>query len=228
MTHPMVEEIRQALAAAADPEKAGPMQAYMKTEQPFYGVPSGPRRKLFKQIAKRHKLPDRGSYEQVVLELWQGEHREEMYQALEAAEYFRAFRTPEAWPLFERLVRTATHWDTLDWIAAKLISPLVLEHREFEQQLRAWAGDENLWVRRASLLAHLHHDEATNTDLLAETILRLAGETEFFIRKAIGWVLRDLSYSRPGWVRQFVESHADELSGLSRREALKQLERSGA
>ncbi len=228
MTHPMVEEIQQALAAAADPEKAGPMQAYMKTEQPFYGVQAGPRRKLFKQIAKRHELPDRASFEQVVLELWQGEHREEMYQALEAAEYFRAFRTPEAWPLFERLVRTATHWDTLDWIAAKLISPLVLEHREFEQQLRAWAGDENLWVRRASLLAHLHHDEATNTDLLAETILRLAGETEFFIRKAIGWVLRDLSYSRPGWVRQFVESHADELSGLSRREALKQLERSSA
>jgi 3-methyladenine DNA glycosylase AlkD len=127
--------------------------------------------------------------------------------------------------LYERLVRSAPHWDTLDWIAAKLISPLVRQHREFEAELIKWSADDNFWVRRAALLAHLHHKEETNTDLLGQTILRLCHEKEFFIRKAIGWVLRDYAYTDPAWVRAFVAAHETELSGLSRREALKQIDK---
>ena len=61
---------------------------------------------------------------------------------------------------------------------------------------------------------------------MADTIIKLSHEKEFFIRKAIGWILRDYSYSNPEWVKKFVDKHADRLSGLSKREALKQIKRS--
>lgn len=225
MTHPFIEALRAGLHAAADPEKARPMQAYMKTSQPFYGVQAVPLRKIFREAARAFPFTSREEYEGVITELWHGEYREEMYMAVETAERYTAYRNPDSWELYERLIHTATNWDTLDWIARKLVSPLVLQHRHFEARLKVWRTSGNFWVRRASLLAHLGYREQTNTQLLAETILLLAAEKEFFIRKAIGWVLRDYSYANPAWVQAFVDRHAAVLSGLSRREALKVIQR---
>ena len=224
MPHPMVLQLIEEMEKSGDLEKAEGMQAYMKTTQPFYGIQAGPRRKLFKQVvAKGFKNLSREEYEQVIFELWNGHYREDMYQALEVAEHYKAYLNLESWPIYDRLVKSASNWDTLDWIVGKIVSPLVLKHRELEKKLVDWSKDDNFWVRRASLLAHLHHKEYTNTDLLAETILALAHEKEFFIRKAIGWILRDYSYANPEWVEKFVKEHEDELSGLSKREALKQI-----
>lgn len=83
--------------------------------------------------------------------------------------------------------------------------------------------DRNLWVRQASVLAHLRHKDETNLGLLSETIDALAPERDFFIRKAIGWVLREYAKTDPEWVRRFVRAREGTLSGLSRREALKHL-----
>lgn len=224
-SHPLAESLRAAMRAAADPAVAAGMQAYMKTDQPFYGIQADPRRRLFKETAHRFPIATRAEYEAVVRALWEGPCREDQYQAIEAAGHYRRFHDAASWPLYEHLVRTATHWDTLDWIAGRLLSPLVLRHRAFEADLARWAQDDNLWVRRAALLAHLHHRDQTNTALLADLILRLAPERAFFIRKAIGWVLRDYSYTDPAWVEAFVAAHADVLSGLSRREALKHVAR---
>jgi len=88
-----------------------------------------------------------------------------------------------------------------------------------------WAIHDNLWVRRASLLAYLHHGDKTNVKLMSDTILKLAHEKEFFIRKAIGWILRDYSYSNPMRVQEFTSQHKCILSELSKREALKAINR---
>ena len=223
--HPLTERITAALKSLADPDIAQGMRAYMKSDQPFYGVKAGPRRTAFKTIAKQFKFIAPEEYEQIIFELWGGTHREEMYQALEVAEHYKKYRTLASWPIYDRLVRTSPHWDTLDWIAGKIVSPLVLKHRELEAQLVDWSQDDNFWVRRASLLAHLRHKAHTNTELLADTILALCHEQEFFIRKAIGWVLRDYSYTDPAWVSNFVKQYEERLSGLSKREALKQINR---
>jgi 3-methyladenine DNA glycosylase AlkD len=222
--HPLVKQLKHDMAEAADAERAADMQAYMKTDQPFYGLPAKERRRLFRNAAARHPIERRQEYRQVIFELWRGEKREEMYQALEVAERFSAFRDNQSWPIYRRLVKSASHWDTLDWVTTKLVSPLVMAHREHEAELRQWAESDSMWVRRASLLAHLRHKDQTNKDLLAETILKLAPEQEFFIRKAIGWVLRELAKTDPAWVRQFVAEHEAALSGLSKREALKNLD----
>ena len=144
---------------------------------------------------------------------------------MDAAEYYKAFRTREAFAIYEEMLQGAKHWDTVDKIASNLIGMLVLEHRELEQKLREWRGSDNMWLRRASLLAHLKHKGNTNVDLLQETVLMLAHEDEFFIQKAIGWVLREYSKTDPHYVAEFVARHHDQLSPLSRREAMKVIEK---
>lgn len=223
MTHPLVSHVRSALFRLADSATAAEMQAYMRTDQPFYGVKSKPRGAVFAQAKREFPIKTATEYRRVIFTLWRGTYREEMYLALDVAEGFRAFRSLESWPTYVELVHTAPWWDTLDWIAGKIVGPLVLQHRELEAYLVVWRESPSMWVRRASLLAHLKHKVQTNRDLLAETILLLASEEEFFIRKAIGWVLREYAKSNPFWVSEFVAGHADELSSLSRREALKHI-----
>ncbi|MCB0154883.1 MAG: DNA alkylation repair protein, partial [Anaerolineae bacterium] len=132
MPHPMTVAIQADLQKLADSAKAEPMQAYMKTKQPFYGVTAGPRRKSFKVVARQFKAISRADYEQIITELWAGPYREEMYQALELIDHYQAYRDQQSWPLYERLVRSAPHWDTLDWLAGGPISELVRRQRTFE------------------------------------------------------------------------------------------------
>ena len=223
--HPMVDYIRRELAKAENPDKARQMQAYMKTNQEFYGVQAVARRKIFKTAVTKFELTSRQEYKQVIFELWNGRCREEMYQALEVAEHYQIYQDEKSWPIYENLIKTSPNWDTLDWVAGKIVNRLVAGNRKLEAKLVDWSKSDNFWVRRCSLLAHLHHRKETNTRLLSETILKLAYEKEFFIRKAIGWILRDYSYANPDWVTAFVERHRQVLSGLSKREALKHINR---
>jgi len=221
--HTMTLVLQKALADAADPVKAPQMQAYAKTEQPFYGVSAPIRKALFREAKKQFPIKDFGVYCDVVTQLWEGRTREEMYMGLEVACGYKTFHTDHAFPFYEGLFPRASNWDTLDWIASSLISPLVLKNPAREKDLCRWRRDENMWIRRASLLAHLRHGKNTNTDLLAETIVMLMHEKEFFVRKAIGWVLRQYARTNPHWVRTFVAQHEASLSGLSKREALKHI-----
>ena len=117
----------------------------------------------------------------------------------------------------------------VDEIAGHLVGQVLLDHRAAATPLiDAWAVDpESLWVRRTAMLAQLRHAEATDTDLLERVLVANLDDTaygrEFFIRKALGWALRQHARTDPAWVRTFVGTHADRLSGLSRREALKHL-----
>ncbi|MGK5090862.1 DNA alkylation repair protein [Deltaproteobacteria bacterium TL4] len=219
--YPIVVYLQEALKRAADPEKATGMQAYMKTDQKFYGVQTPTRKEIFKKAKVLFNIQSYEEYEEIIHELWEGESREEMYFALMIAQHYKCFRTDEAIKLYEDLLKSATNWDTVDLLAGNLVSQLVLNNRNHEKKLLEWRTSNNFWMRRTSLLAHLRHKERTHLELLEETILMLMHEKEFFIRKAIGWVLRDYAYTNPTWVEQFVESYHDPLSGLSQREALK-------
>ena len=221
----ILEYIKSELRRNGDSQKAPHMQAYMKTEQPFYGVQSKLRKQIFRDAIKKYPIKSREEWKKIILELWNGTHREEMYQALELAEHYKIYHDESAWELYEELLRSATNWDTVDWLSSNLIGQLLFKYRHMEKDLWQWTDDDNFWVRRASLLANLKHKEKTNINLLSQTILKLAHEKEFFIRKAIGWVLRQYSYTDADWVIEFVNKYEDKLSGLSKREALKALKR---
>ncbi len=212
---------------AANPARARQMAAYLKTDDPFYGISSPDCHRLFRAALAEFPIESREDWEGAIRALWQSDRREDKHQALRVAE-IKTYRTPGAFPVFARLVHEASWWDTLDWIASKLVGLLVLEHREYEPEVAGWVHSDHLWTRRASLLAHLKHKRETNVELVERTILLLAHEKEFFIRKAIGWVLREYSKTDAQWVRAFVSKNEDVLAPLSQREALKWLARQSA
>ncbi|NNE71294.1 MAG: DNA alkylation repair protein [Rhodothermales bacterium] len=224
MAHPAVSAIIVSFEDEGCEADAAAVQRYMKSEQPFYGIKSPLRRRLIRAALKDHPIESREDFEEVVRALWAGEYRDEQYAALDIAESSRAYRGPQWWDLYEELLPEATWWDTLDWIAARLLGPILLQEPSRRADAAAWIAHPSVWMRRASLLVHLKHRDQTNVDDLAEAIETVQHEKSFWIRKAIGWVLRSYAETDPDWVIRFVKEHP-ELSGLSKREALRKIEK---
>jgi 3-methyladenine DNA glycosylase AlkD len=222
----LVRDVRDALAAVADPERAVAMQAYMKSAMPFRGAPKPVQVAALRPVLAAHPVTDRATWEATVRELYDAaSFREERYAALAllGVRGARSWLDLDLVPLLEHLVVTGAWWDLVDDVAGHQIAPL---HRAFPAEmapiLRAWARDEDLWLRRTAILSQLGSGVDTDRALLTDVIEANVQSREFFHRKAIGWALRDLAWKDPGWVRAFVLAHPD-LSGLSRREALKNL-----
>lgn len=220
----MVAHVVEGLSALADAEKAEQMQAYMKSEMPFYGVQKPQRVPIFRALKKGFVPRDRQDYEARVLALWALPRREDRYAALFYARSFKAHITLESLPLYERLIREGAWWDLVDEVIMKLLNPLTLAHRATLRPLMdAWLEDEDLWIRRAAILCQAKHKAKTDPEQLFAYCLARAAEKEFFIRKAIGWALRQYAYTNAKAVRAFLEQHKDDLSTLSYREASKHL-----
>ena len=234
----LVRTVRQMLASAADPDNAGPMQAYMKSAMPYRGVQAPALRSLLRPLLAAHALPDEETWHATMLELWDGaQFREERYAALALARHRRAreYQQVHTLGLYEHLIRTGAWWDLVDETST-LVRDLLLAHpEEVSPVLRSWAVDDDMWVRRSAVICQVGARDRCDQGLLTWSIEQnLDGSTrttpalspygrEFFIRKAIGWALRDHARTDPDWVREFVVAHESELSGLSKREALKHL-----
>jgi 3-methyladenine DNA glycosylase AlkD len=227
----LVGLVRERLAAAADPERAGPMQAYMKSVMPYRGVTSLPLRALCRAAYDERPLPDRAAWESCVRALWDGaDYREERYAALALTRHrlYRAYQDPATIDLYRHLVVSGAWWDLVDPLASHNIGDLLTSHpTEVTPVVRAWAVDDDLWLRRTAMICQLHRKDGTDVDLLREALEANLEDSrhgrEFFVRKALGWALRQHARVDPDWVRGFVAEHGDRMSGLSRREALKHL-----
>lgn len=230
----VLEELRRRIAERGDPARALQMQAYMKSTMPFRGVTAVLLRRLCRDVFDAHRLPDEATWRSAVLELWDNaEFREDRYAALALTEhrFYRDFQGESTLDLYQHLVTTGAWWDFVDAIASNRVGPILRARFEaVEPRIRSWAGDDDMWVRRTAILCQLHSKGATDNDLLRFVIEQnLEGSRfgkEFFVRKAIGWALREYAKTDEAWVVDFVEevstaSTGGELSGLSRREALK-------
>lgn len=169
-----------------------------------------------------------------VREVWdEATHREQWYAALALAghRHAKAFRAQvSALPLYRHLVVSGAWWDVVDEVAAHRVGEVLAEHRcEATGIVRGWATDDDLWLRRTAILCQLRHRDQTDLDLLEGAVranlLTSRHGRDFFIRKAVGWSLRQHSRVAPGWVIELVDDLGDDLSPLSRREALKHLRR---
>jgi 3-methyladenine DNA glycosylase AlkD len=213
------------LADATDPAKAGPMAAYLKTDMPFYGVQKAGRVPILREAVKRFPPSTRGEYRTAILALWAQPHREEKYLAIGYARSFPRFVTLSSVQLYRRLIVEGAWWDLVDEVATHLVGDVLLHQRAaMTPKVEAWIDDRDLWLRRTSILAQIGHKDATDPALLFEACERRMHETEFFIRKAIGWALRDYARTDPEAVATFVTEHRVNLSGLSYREATKHLD----
>ena len=218
------------LRDSADPVRAPQQQAYMKSDLPFLGVTVPQCRRIARLLYKLHPLSDARDWESAVLALWRNATcREERYVAVELLlfERYAGWIEPARVPVIEELVVTGAWWDYVDAIAGRGMWTMLAAHpRPVKVLLRQWARDDNFWKRRTAILAQLRAKHRTDRKLLADVIRPSIGDPEFFLRKGIGWALREFSKTDPDWVVGFVETHSG-LSSLSRREALKHLERSG-
>lgn len=216
------------LGKLANPDDAGPMQAYLKTDMPFFGVKRPARKPIARETKKRFAPANAAEYEAGVSALWRLPHREEKYAAIDYARQHRAFITFDALPLFERMVREGQWWDLVDDIASNLVGRVALDAPEsMRPVLEAWIDDDDLWIRRTAILAQLKHKDVTDAAMLFDFCARRMHEKVFWMRKAIGWALRDYSRTDAAAVRSFLLEHRSELSGLSFREAKKGVVRAG-
>jgi len=213
------------LAKVAQPEKAVGMQAYMKTDMPFHGVQKPARSLIQRQLVKEFSPADQAEYEALVLGLWDLTHREEKYLALGVAQHFSSFVDTPSLPLYRRLIVEGAWWDLVDEVATHLIRQLVLQHpKEVWPVVDTWVDDGDMWLRRSAIICQVGAKENTDAKRLFLFCAVRLEEKEFFIRKAIGWALREYAKTDPEAVAGFVEGHRDRLSGLSFREATKHIQ----
>lgn len=220
----LVTQLQTLLQAAADPERARPMADYMQTDMPFYGVQAVPRAAILRTIIKGHTVESQAEYEATVLAVWQLPHREEKYGAITLARQYKRYITPASLPLYERMIREGAWWDFVDEIAQHLVGMVLLNHRsETWAVLDRWILDPDKWIRRTAILAQNRLKRHTNPTQLFRYVQLCKEDSDFFIRKAIGWALREYAYVDPDAVKSFLEANKDTLSPLSYREASKHL-----
>jgi len=225
----LLEALRRELARVADPVKAPAMQAYMKSEMPYHGVSSTPARLVFKQVFSDLPFSDQAGWREHVLALWRGARfREERYGALWLAGDKRArpFQTFAALPMYEEIIVTGAWWDYVDDVASHRLGELLRrEPARMKKAMLRWSRSDDMWKRRSSIICQLSFKEETDKELLYACIEPSLDSKEFFLRKAIGWALRQLAWTHPGEVARYVRENEARMSGLSKREACKNMER---
>ena len=225
----LVRAVRQALRAAADPSKAPAMQAYMKSAMPYRGVQAVPFRQALRPIFAAHRIATFEEWRDTVLALWrEARYREERYAAIELAGHSqsRPFQTLEALPVYEEMIVSGAWWDLVDALASHQIGGLLRRYpREMSATLRKWSAGDDIWKRRAAILAQLGFKGSTDCALLFDCIRPSLGRPEFFLRKGIGWALREYSKTDAAEVLRYLRRHEKRLSPLTQREAVKWLNR---
>jgi 3-methyladenine DNA glycosylase AlkD len=224
MTHPWVQSVQTAFSSADNPKIAAPMSAYMKNHFPFHGITSQHRTELIKDLLSKENLPEHNDLPLICRQLWQLPQREYTYAALTLMTKFHKKLTPTDIPWLIDLVTQKSWWDSVDTLAGSVLSTLVNRLPDtlwpnFEPLISA----DNFWLNRTAIIVQLKMRDKTDTDFLTAAILPHMHNKEFFLRKAIGWSLRQYARHNPQWVIDFVQQHQELLSGLSKREALKRL-----
>jgi len=221
---PLVTAARTGLADLADPVRAVGMQKYMKSTMPYRGVPSPERTVLSKQLFRDHVLPDVDTLVATALELWRGaKFREERYLAitLTGEKAYTSWQSTSLLPMYEEMIVTGAWWDYVDELAIRRIRPLLrADPVQLTPIMRSWSTNPDPWRRRTSVICQVTAKTAANTTLLSHCIEANINNPDFFLRKGIGWALRDYSKVDATWVREFIRTHPS-LSPLSRREGSK-------
>ena len=218
----LVEVVRRTLRDHADPSLAPGQQAYMKSPMPFLGVRVPEVRRLTRAAARSYPPADLEDLERVVRDLWDGAtYREERYAATELTALRLATGRLELLPLYEHIAVTGAWWDHVDEVAHRIADLHDLHPEPTAEAVRRWATSSDMWLRRLAIISQLGRRDRVDRALLIDVIEPNLTDPEFFIRKAIGWALREVARVDPSWVQTFADEH--ELSPLSRREALKHL-----
>lgn len=201
-------------------ERAAKNNTYLRNKFESFGIDAKTRRNELKEFIRENKLPAVEDLEKCSLFLWNKAEREFQYMAIDLLVRMKKQLRQGDISWIETLIIEKSWWDTVDALAAWVCGTYFsLYPKQIKPIVDKWMKSENMWLQRTCLLFQLKYKKETDTDLLQSLILRLAGHPDFFIRKAIGWVLREHSKTDPAWVKNFL--HNNTVSALSRKEGSK-------
>jgi len=214
-------------SGARDPGRAPAMAAYMRDQFPFLGIPKPARTPLERDafVAAGGNAFDEKDLADLALACWSRDEREYQYAACDVLRRRVQVLGAGFLPTAEQLITTKSWWDTVDDLASHVVGSIVRADRSQRALMDRWLVATDIWLARTAILHQLAWKDGTDAAWLFDACTARAGDREFFIRKAIGWALRSYSYVDAAAVEVFVTAHAGELSGLSRREAMKAIER---
>lgn len=216
--HNLEKEIR----ALADPVRAEYAKKYMRNQFEFIGPDTKTFRVCVDSYIKRYGYPEMDKLGEFSLTLWELPEREFQQAAIHIVRKLSKKLRKKDIEWIEKLIISKSWWDTVDGLAGWICGTYFNIYPEQIKPVTAkWMNSGNIWLQRTSLLFQLKYKQNTDTELLAKYIEQLATHTDFFIRKAIGWILREYSKTNKQWVRNFLNNHT--LPGLSVREASKYL-----
>jgi|TARA_B100000959_G_C14954799_1_gene613240 3-methyladenine DNA glycosylase AlkD len=226
----LTQSIKKDLRDMADPQKAPQMQRYMKSEMPFHGVQAPIQQKIFNSAFKQFPIRDAEEWQTAILDLWRkAEFREERYAAiaLTGVKRYRRFQSTSSVTMYEEMIVDGAWWDYVDALSNRLGELLIDARTPVTKQMYRWARSDDMWKRRVSIICQRKLRQETDTELLFKNIIENMADEEFFIRKAIGWALREYSKTSVQSVTDFIFTHRTELSPLSKKEGLKVLIKKG-
>jgi 3-methyladenine DNA glycosylase AlkD len=221
VTESVLDRLTTLFEADRDPARAVAMRAYMRDQFDFLGIMAPRQRALARQAVAGTARPTEVALLALADACWARPHREYQYFACDYLRRHAGVLSPDALPAVRRLITTKPWWDTVDVLASRVVGPMVTREPGLAAAMDDWIDDDDLWVVRTALLHQLFYKRDTDAERLFAYCTRQAGHTDFFVRKAIGWALREYAKTDPDAVRGFVAR--TDLSGLSRREALKNL-----
>lgn len=224
-TTTLMDRISSSFEAHADPERAAPMAAYMKGQFPFLGISATERRGLQRRAWNGLPEPSERELRTIARASWRKPEREYQYFGADYVRAHVARCSTDFLVTLEALITTKSWWDTVDLLAARGVGRLAQKHPSVKRAMDTWIESDNVWLARTALLFQLTYRSDTNVAKLFGYCEQRVADENFFIRKAMGWALREYSKTDAPAVRAFVHAHRDSLSPLTRREALKWLER---
>lgn len=208
----------------ANPTIASQQKAYLKNLFEFYGLKTPVRREIQKPFLVKEFLPSKSEAHEIIKKLWKKPQREFHYFGQELAKKYIKKCEKSDIKLFEFMITHNSWWDTVDMIAVNLVGEYLKKFpNEKEKLIERWLTSNNMWLNRTAIIFQLKYKKDIDVSLLEKSIKANLNSTEFFINKAIGWMLREYTRTNPEWVINFVNKYENELSGLSKREALRLL-----
>ncbi|GAB1690590.1 DNA alkylation repair protein [Krasilnikovia sp. M28-CT-15] len=219
----ILDRLVRTYSAAREPGRAVQAAAYMRDQFPFLGMPAATQTALNRTVWTGLPKPAEDDLRAVALACWELPEREYQYFACTYLRRHAAVPGTGFVPTLRTLISTKPWWDTVDPLATWVAGGLVRRHPELVTEMDAWAVDEDMWLVRTAILHQLRYGADTDTERLFGYCTRQAGHRDFFVRKAIGWALRQHARTDPDAVRRYVAANGDRLSGLSVREAMKHL-----
>jgi len=223
MPDEQIDDLRRALTAAADPAKAPRMAAYMQGRFEFLGVTAPERKAARTSFVAAGRMATSTELLDAADACWEQPEREFQYVGTDLLVRWNRSLASTDLRRVERLVRSRSWWDTVDALAVNVVGPMVAADPALLDEMDRWIDDDDIWIARTAILHQLKFRGRTDVDRLFRYIDQRCTETEFFIRKAAGWALREYAKTDPIAVRGYVAARGDRLSALTRREALKHI-----